>query len=61
MGLKDFEDQLVHPVSVNMNILKEPVKVLSNTFKHKDELSDFSFSMENEVQKIQDYETGIQK
>eukprot|EP00347_Sterkiella_histriomuscorum_P005318 403357064 len=61
IGLKDFEDQLVHPVSVSMNILKEPVKVLSNAFKHKGELSEFSFSMENEVQNTPEYESGILK
>jgi len=36
----------VHPVSVNMNILREPVRVVSNTFKHRGELSEFSFSMD---------------
>ncbi|CDW78369.1 UNKNOWN [Stylonychia lemnae] len=46
MGLKDFEDQLVHPVSVNMNVLREPVRVISDTFKHRGELSEFSFSMD---------------
>ena len=32
---------------MNLKILKEPVKVISNTFKHKGELSDFSFSVED--------------
>lgn len=61
IGLKDFEDQLVHPVSVNMNIFKEPVKVISNSFKYKGELSEFSFSINDESSKQTDHKEGIMK
>jgi len=37
---------LVHPVSLNLALLKEPIQVVSSKFKHRDEISEFSFSME---------------
>jgi hypothetical protein len=47
LNIRDFQDQLVHPVTLNLAILSEPIQVLSTKFKHQDELSDFSFAIDN--------------
>jgi hypothetical protein len=49
INLKDFQDQLVHPVTLNLSLYKEPMKVLSTTFKHRDELSDFSMFVDSQL------------
>ena len=36
----------MHPVSLTLALLKQPIEVISSKFKHSDEISEFSFSMD---------------
>lgn len=45
LNLKQFKDQLVHEVVLDIPVLKNPENIISTSFRHRDEISDFSMLM----------------